>query len=175
MDALKKHASTMMAFCFIFLSLSFQVSAKDPEWLRTLKRVRPLRSNQFDIENLLGQKGKKYEGQADWYYYLVEYETTEGEWNVQYSTGKCSSEKKEGFDVESGVVLDVSLILEEPVDFASLKLDLRRFEKTPESDTSNVFFTSYRSGIEYVRGRGNLLHSVRLFPAEKYKSLHCGR
>src|SRR5215470_9324478 len=81
----------LIGMCF----LNITIYAQRQKWLGELLRVKPLVTTQSEIEKVTGQKGKRFTGRADWYYYLVEYKTKYGYWNVKYSTNKCSQEKDE--------------------------------------------------------------------------------
>jgi hypothetical protein len=147
--------------------------AKNPKWLVDSKYIKPLVTTQEDIERLLGGKGTIYNHKDDSYFYLAEYENDYGYWGIQYSTGKCSEKKVEGFDVEKGVVLRARFRVEKRFKFSSLKLNIADFEIYPESDTSNVFYTNYEEGVSYTKGRRDLLGSIEIFPAKKYHNLAC--
>jgi hypothetical protein len=165
-----------ITICFI-LSIVLVTSsfAQDPKWLVKLKSIRPLLSTQNEVEAVVGKMGKVFLSKDDWYYYLAEYKTKDGLWIVTYSNGKCSESKKEGYNVNKGVVLKVHFILEEYFKFSLLNLDKDKFEKYQESDTSNVFYSDYSEGISYMKGGSDVLGAINIFPSNKYSELDCSK
>jgi hypothetical protein len=148
-------------------------SANDLKWLENLKRIQPLVSTQKDFEKIIGKTENK--SVLNGWMYSVSYETKDGRWFVHYSSGKCSESKREGFDVDKGVVLSVYLVLDKLIRFSTLKLNESEFEKTRESDTNNVFYTNYDKGITYTKGGNDVLGSVEIIPSQSQLNLHCSK
>jgi hypothetical protein len=160
----------LLMVCFLFGSTAF---ANDPKWLENLKRIQPLVSTQKDFEKIVGKKENK-SVLNDWMY-MVSYETKDGRWFVDYSNGKCSENKREGYDVDKGVVLTVYFVLDKLIRFSTLKLNENEFEKTRESDTNNVFYTNYDKGVSYTKGGYDVLGSVKIFPSQSQLNFHCSK
>ena len=89
-----------------------------------------------------------------------------------YSSGKCSEQKKEGFDVARDVLIDVYFTPKKRVKFSSLNLDISRFSQYQESDTSNVFYTDKEEGIQYTIGY-NIVSAVKISPIQSQFYLLC--
>src|SRR5436853_6070883 len=80
----------LLMVCFLFCSTTF---ANDPKWLENLKLIQPLVSTQKDFEKIVGKKENK-SVLNDWMY-MVSYETKDGRWFVDYSSGTCADNKRE--------------------------------------------------------------------------------
>ena len=88
-------------FIFIFSSA---ISGQEPNWHLKLKQTQPLNSSREDVEKAFDFP-KISTTFVDEGIEAVFYDTFEGKLSVEYSTGKCSAEKNEGYDVEKSIVL----------------------------------------------------------------------
>lgn len=173
---MRSTSSIQILSLFFMVMVLFSIIAwgQEPYWLKEVNQIVPLTSSQSDVETILDVKGTRYPHQPDWYYYLVEYNTKRGRWYLQYSTGKCSEEKKEGFDVEEGVVINVYLRIDRKIRLKKSDIDLSEFERYVPPDLSLTFFTDYQRGIKLTVGSNMLLGSISRFPSRKFHHLRCG-
>lgn len=111
-----------LLFWSIFCSYNF---AQEVEMFKKLSAISVMTSTRADIINLLGEPA---DSQSP---YFVEYELKEGSIDIEYSQGRCSNERKSGWDVSEFTVTRVFLLLIGQTDPKSCRLAQLNFVSLP--------------------------------------------
>jgi hypothetical protein len=154
----------VILFFGMFIS-AIQINAQEPALFTKLKQIVPLHSTETDVERLYGKPIEQYSE-------VKEYKTEEGILTVTYADGKCSSNRADDYDVETGNVIEVGLRLDSSVKLKSLALNIREFEEIPDNDSEAVGYKSVELGLKLSTFHGKV-GAIRLFPPEKYSHLIC--
>lgn len=157
----------ILTFLLVIGSVSPAI-AQNSSWLVRLERIKPFVSNERDVEAILGRPKERYSN-------IGEYEIREGTVSVYYSRGKCDVAGTAEFDVEKGIVISFDFEPKGAIKFASLGLDLSKYEKELSSDVvgasayyspeSGIYFDVFKGAVKFVQFSG--AKSVYVRPCAK--------
>lgn len=141
----------------IVLLLPSLIKAKEPDWYIKLKQIKPAESTRADVERIFDSPIAKpiY---VDNGLELVHYQTAEGKMSVEYSIGKCTSEKTPGYDLENGIVTNIIFFPEQLIKFSRFKVDRKKLIKTHDGHDPPWHYVNQEASVDYTVGRGLLLH-----------------
>jgi hypothetical protein len=151
--------------------MTFVTNAKEPVWHKKLKQIKALKSKRETVEKIFNHprvderlisKGLEF----------VFYQTPEGKMVVRYSTGKCSPEKTEGYDLEKGTVTNIIFFPEKFVKFSEFKIDRKKSFKPRMADESPRHYVNKNSGAKYVVGKEAVIYVEFSIPANR-EDLKC--
>jgi hypothetical protein len=164
----------------LMLSLLLSLTLSEKPWTaqiskptETWKRIELLRSTRTEVEKLVGESKSKA--------YVVTYPVDGGDLDVEYySFDRCKPRYGyDGFlDIPEWTVIEFTYIPDNPPQFATLKLDLRKFRKVRESPhvPDMISYVNDEEGIDYTfEGDGTTLQSIRYFSAKRFDKVRCLR
>ena len=131
----------------------------------------PLHSTRLDVEKLIGPpntpNGSTYDPGSD--------DPAVDRVFVQYSSGYCTKERKDGYDVPSGTVILIGVTWSKRQDFCELQIDVSKFEKSQDSEIPEiVYYSNMEEGIIHAVEDGKLKRTD-FFPGKRYSKLLCSR
>ncbi|MGH9904405.1 MAG: hypothetical protein ACRD8U_02345 [Pyrinomonadaceae bacterium] len=142
--------------------LFMQASQRNKDW----RGIVPLHSTRADVERLLGPSAKPEA-------YAEVYELGNEAVFIQYSSGPCRKERKGGYNVPTGTVIQLRVSSSEKPRFSDLRIDESKYEKTVDSELPGVLhYTNKEDGIAYEVQNGKVT-STNYFPAAKDHHLSC--
>lgn len=149
----------LSCLCMILFTLGL---TQDKGW----RGIVPLHSTRADVERLLGPSAKP-DGYAEVYDL-----GTEGVF-VEYSSGPCRKDRKGGYNVPSGTVIQISVGSSTRPQFSALNLDLSKYEKSEDPELPGVLhYSNMEEGIAYEVQDGKV-GSINYFPAMRDNHLRC--
>jgi hypothetical protein len=153
---------------FIVLFFCQTVFAQAPDWYLKLLQIKPLKSNESDVERIFGQlevKNSFIDGGIG----AVTYKTLNGQLYVTYAAGNC--ERSYDYNVVKGTVVKIHFKSDRFTKFSKFKINERDFQ-TRDDDAGWLYYFNKDVGIEYEVYRGKI-DGVGLFPASEYDHLKC--
>lgn len=175
---MKNLTKFFLSAVFIF-SLSVFIEAKEPDWLTKLRKLEVFRSTKSDVERIFSDSKitdiyNAAERERNGWSKRIEYETTDGELEVWYSTGKCWETKSTiGYDVDKDVVTELTFRPNLPFPYIDLEYDLDEFKSTSVTDVEETYiFSNVKLGVE-VLIMNEKVEKVDFCVAEKHKQLEC--
>lgn len=131
----------------------------------------PLHSTRLDVEKLIGPpntpNGSMYDPRSS--------DGVVDRVFVQYSTGYCTKERKGGYNVPSGTVIQIAITWNKRQDFCELQIDESKFEKSLDSEIPGiVYYSNMEEGIMYTVEDGKLKETL-YFSSKKDSHLKCPR
>ena len=150
----------------IALSLVVLACCPENEW----KGLAPLKSTRADVEKMLGKPTP--ESKAP---YAAMYKTKNERVFVRYSSGLCSVNSTNGWNVPESTVLLISVYPEVPPKFDETQFKKDGFEKRPDPEIlSSIAYTNERDGISItVNSWSGVITSFDYFPEAKNNHLKC--
>ena len=128
------------------------------------RAIKPLRSVRTEVESLLGPSSDPY---------LASYSLQDGTLFVQYSTGPCLPETKDGWNVPEGTVVLIRFVPKSKKRFTSLKLDLSKFRRVEGGNVVGIVnYTNEEDGVTYEVQRGRV-DAIEYLPGKRHYSLKC--
>jgi len=152
----------------IFFSV-LTAHAKTPDWLKKLRRIKPLQTTEAEVENILGKATKRYSN-------LGEYEAGDGEFSIYYSEGECMPVMMTSYKVRKGVVIKFDFDPKKKIKFASLGIDVSDWKKEkPGNDMwpPPITYSNPAQGIIYTVNWQGLLSFVEVYPSNNLEKLEC--
>jgi hypothetical protein len=132
-----------------------------------------LQSTRADVEKVFGKPIGKHND--------VTYNLEDGTLYISYY-GYDHCKPRYGltadWNIPEWTVTEITYLPDNPTQFASLSLDLRKFRMARLSPNvpSMISYVSEEQGIEYtLEGDGLTLHSIRYFPGKQYTNLRCSK
>ena len=106
---------------------------------------------------------------------VVTYDQNDGYFSATYSELDCTSGNFEAYNVPKSTLVSFSFYAFKPLALKQLEdLDLRRLEKTAESDTPIEVYRDFETGKSYSVLKQKKLKAIRLFRTEEMnKALKC--
>src|SRR5438067_805780 len=154
----------MRVLCFVALLISLYCPVASNSW----HGITPLVSKRTDVEKLLGLPTADSKA-AD----AAEYKTRTERVFILYSTGPCSAQPSNGWNVPAGTVIEISV---EPIPktrISDLKLDAARFAKIRDPEVLFLtYYTSEEQGLSIeVNTDDGLVNKFRYLPWYKNYNL----
>jgi len=129
------------------------------------RKIVPLKSTRAEVETLLGPA----EGA-----YSTVYQLKEGKLFIEYSSGPCRPDRKNGWNVAENTVVSLSFSPRHKKRLADLKLDLTKFRKEIDQQVIGItYYVDEENGITYEIQDGKV-DSIEYDPPKKYDHLFCG-
>jgi hypothetical protein len=154
-----KNGRTILLWLCLTLALAGVVEAQ--EW----RTIVPVKSTRTDVERLLGPRERSYG--------LI-YELETGNLSIEYSTGLCGGDKREGWNVPEDTVISYKFSAKVKQRLADLKLDGEKFKKVKDTHVGVVdYYINDEEGIMYQVQDGEVDY-VEYYPPQSYKYLYCG-
>jgi len=170
-----------LLFFILIVGIGFSpVYAKQPEWLRKVKKIEVLKSTKSDVEKLFGNpKVIETEDLAIKYKNgwgkTVKYEIKDGTLEISYAAGKCSENRSfYSWDIESDVVVEMTFSPNDIVLDNQLGYNLSKFEKEGDSEVDKTYTLKTENlGIKIEIEDAKVL-SLNFFIVENYlNQLEC--
>src|SRR5215204_4668616 len=132
-------------FCILMFFAVCYVSAQEPLWLQTLKKIKPLKDNRETLKGMFGEP-VIVEENTDYF------DIAEGRVTAHYNDGECSSGIYfEKWRVPKDTLIKLRLSLDEDVKFTPDKFNLKGFKLFVPGDTPQLkIYSNDRLGINYV-------------------------
>lgn len=145
-----------LGLIFVTLILTQTIEAKD--W----RGIVPLRSTRADVERLLGQPEKGL-GSI--------YQTGSETISVSYSEKPCDY----GWQVPLNTVISIIVHPKNPLGFATLKLDERKYEKRKDPHHEYLYYyVNQEEGINYtLDAEAGVVKSIEYYSPSKDNTLRC--
>jgi len=165
-----KSASFILILLAVFF-MAFSINAKEPDWHKKLKQIKALKSKRKTVEKIFNfprvdesliNKGLEF----------VFYQTPEGKMVVRYSTGKCSAEKTEGYDLENGTVTNIIFPPDKFIKFSEFKVDRKKSFKLRLRDESPWRYVNEDLGAKYTVVKEVVIYVEFTIPS-KHDYLKC--
>jgi hypothetical protein len=140
------------------------------EVLKKLNRIKLLKSNETDVEAILGKAKKRFA-------FIGEYENKDGEFDIYYSRGGCPDKTSLwDYNVEKGLVAKIMFTPKKKIRFSSLGIDVSKLpvEYSTHNDPPVAIYNDDKSGKSYEVYK-NLLVYVTIEPPESLWHLGCDR
>lgn len=151
----------LLCFCVAQSGTGF---AQNEGW----RGIVPLRSTRADVERLLGPPAKPEK-------YAEVYDLEEEAIFIEYSSGPCRKERKGGYNVPSGTVVQLRISLRVKPRFSELQIDESKYEKNADPELPGLLhYVNREEGIAYQVQEGKVT-STNYFPAAKDGHLSCER
>ena len=166
---MKKIILVLTGFLWIILNCSTVFC--NPEWYIKLKRIELLKSSYDTIVEMYGEPANS-NGKI-----LKKFETPDGDLFVTFSTGKCGTEYKKGYDVNEGIVerLEFSIKKKSRVKPKKLGFNLSQFEKTEVQDVPGIYvYENSDAGIFIGTDKNGLVDEIDFQPSSRFDDLYCG-
>ena len=151
-----KGASFILILLAVFF-ITFATNAKEPVWHKKLKQIKALKSKRKTVEKIFNYP-RVDESLISEGLEFVFYQTPAGRMVVRYSTGKCSSEKTEGYDLERGTVTNIIFFPEKFIEFSKFKIDRKKLLKPRPGDDSLRRYVNETAGVKYAVGKGLVIY-----------------
>ena len=149
----------LSSLCMILFPLKL---TQDKGW----RGIVPLHSTRVDVERLLGPSTKP-DGYAE------DYDLGDEAVFIEYSSGPCREDRKGGYNVPSGTVVQIRVSSSTRPQFSALHLDLSKYEKSVDPELPGVLhYMNREEGIAYEVHDGKV-GSINYFPAKKDHHLSC--
>jgi outer membrane protein assembly factor BamE (lipoprotein component of BamABCDE complex) len=165
---------TLFAITLFYVS----ANADEPNWYLKLSQVKVLESSKQDVESLFGNP-RITQSFENFGINFVFYETNEGEFTVQYSTGKCAakdpdpeSSTEETYKVEKDKVLKVIFFPKKKLKFSKFKVDKSQVFETNLGEDPALHYINTKQGIDYIVVLGKV-RGVELFIPVELDYLRC--
>lgn len=138
---------------------------------KSWRGIVPLHSTRLDVEKLIGPpntpNGSMYDPGA--------LDPTVDRIFVEYSSGYCTKERKGGYDVPTGTVIQIAITWSKKQDFCELKIDESKLEKSLDSEIPGlIYYSNMEEGILYTVEEGKL-KNTHYFSSKKDSHLKCPR
>lgn len=162
-----KHLFVALAFFAIGTSTVIpQVgTSSQAKW----KQIILMRSQREDVEKQIGPS--KYRG------YSAMYSLNDGSLDVEYyAFNFCEPGHDADWNLPQWTVIEMTYDPDDPPQFASLKLDLRKFRKVRKSPhvPEMVSYVNDAEGVEYTLAvDGTTVQTIRYFPGKRLSKLRC--
>ncbi len=131
----------------------------------------PLHSTRLDVERLIGPPNKPNGSMYD----PGALDPTVARVFVEYSPGYCTKDRKGGYNVPQGTVIQIAVTWADQRDFSELQIDVSGFEKSRDSEIPEiVYYSKMEEGISYTVEEGKL-KSTHYFSTKKSSHLKCPR
>ena len=107
---------------------------------------------------------------------LKKFETPNGKLFVTFSTGKCGTEYKKGYDVDEGVVERIQFFVDAKsrVKPKILGYKLSQFRKTEIFDIPETYlYENSKAGIFVGTDENGLMDEIDFQPSSKFDDLYC--
>lgn len=166
---------------FIFFVIGIvPIYAKQPEWLRKIKKIEVLKSTKAEVEKLFGNPqiievddlAAKYK---NGWGKTVRYDTKYGNLEISYAAGKCSENKGlYSWDIAADIVFELTFSPNDIVLDNQLGYNLGKFEKESDSEAGKTYsLKTGNSGIK-IEIEDAKVSSLNFFIVEKYlNQLEC--
>lgn len=108
---------------------------------------------------------------------FVLYETSEGKFTVEYSTGKCSPKSKENlghidnYKVEKGIVIRIIFFPEKVEKLSNFNVK-NQLIKTTDGHNPAWHYVNDKLGVDYTVQKGKVVH-VEFHPSSDAENLKC--
>jgi hypothetical protein len=156
------------------------IYAKQPEWLKKVKKIEILKTAKGEVEKLFGNP-KIIETRdlaivfKNGWGKEIKYETKYGNLEVWYAAGKCSKSRGiYAYDIDADVVAAFTFFPNEIALENQLGYDLNKFEVDSDSDTDKTYsFEDEKSKIT-IEVKNFQVYSIEFEISDKYKTrLEC--
>lgn len=148
-------------FMYAFLTVAAASLTQAQEW----RKIVPLQSTRADVEQLLGSGGKSYG---------IVYELETGNLSIEYSTGPCRGDKREGWNVPEDTVISYSFSAKVKQRFADLKFNRKKFKKVKDRHVPVIdYYVNVEEGVMYEVQNGEVNY-IEYYPSRAYNHLYCG-
>ena len=125
--------------------------------------ITPLKSVRTEAETLFGPSSDPY---------LASYSLKDGTLFVQYSSGRCTPERKGGWNVAEGTVVMVRFEPKSKKKFSSLRIDFSKFRRVVGGDVVGIVnYTNEAEGITYEVQRGRV-DAIEYLPGKRHDFLN---
>jgi hypothetical protein len=156
----------VILWLLLFLILGSLVSsAQEADW----NQIVVMRSTQKDVERILGTPGADMNSSGVHAFFVVK----NGRLTISYSTGLCEPDQQGGWNIEKGVVDEITLSPANKIRFNSLKIEREKFQKRLEGDSDALSYENDEDGIKYIVLNGMVRHIV-YYPGSKFDNIRCG-
>jgi len=157
-----KKTLLLVAFCLTIYGFSF---AQTPlSELEKVKKIKLLESTREDVKKLFDDEDENSDG--DWY------ETGAIRITLEYSSGDCSDDGAEEWNIDEGKVTEINILFGAPVPLKVLKIELSKFERIKDDDEAddddddNRVFYDKEKGVSYEVLKGHI-KNIKFTPLEK--------
>lgn len=150
-----------VVFCLAMSGFSFAQS-KLPE-LEKIKQIKLLESAREDVKRIFSEYEKNSEGDKYW--------TDNVTIRISYSSGDCSDDGDEAWNVAEGKVTEVFVLLNDSFKPKDLKIDLSKLERLKrgedddEEDDEFIYYDKEK-GVSYEVSEGEVSY-IKFIPPEK--------
>jgi len=136
-------------------------------WQKQIEKIKPLVTTEAEIEKILGKPVERTD-------YLGRYETKDGRYRLIYSQGRCMSALMPKYNVEKGVLIELSFKPKKKVKFESLGIDVSGWRTGTVSDVlpPPIIYYNPGKGIDYGVHEG-ILFRVHLYQPIDLDYLKC--
>ena len=160
-----------MLLITLALSCLSLLLAIEPNQDKSWRDIILLHSTRRDVEKLIGPpitpNGSNYDPGS--------YDPAVDRVFVQYSTGFCTKDRKDGYNVPTGTVILIGVTWSNRQDFSALQIDKSKFERSVDSEIREiVYYSNMEEGIMHSVEEGNLKRTD-FFPGTSYSNLLCSK
>jgi hypothetical protein len=152
----------------LILVFSCSIFAQGPVWFKNIKKIKIFQSTREDVARIFGQPKNPINQ------YNNIYELKEGELDVEYSRGLCSSEKREGWNVPEFVITRIFFTPNKQINHKKLLVGSNGFHKYEIRDVPGAFiYENDEKGIRYSITSKGKIEAITFYPPSKYDYLFC--
>ena len=100
------------------------------------------------------------------------YDTPDGELFVRYLASICSSQEKEGYNLEKGTVITIVFFTKKEIKFSEFDVNKKQLVKTRDGDEQFWHYINYKLGFDYAVQNGKVEH-VKFYSPVEIDNLKC--
>jgi hypothetical protein len=161
----KMNKIVKVLFVFLIIFNVLTIFAQNGDW----KQIVIGQSTKEDAERSLGKTRPDLRSDS----IVAFFKVSDGNLTITYSTGFCGPNQEGGWNLEKGIIDQITYYPYIYPKLKKFKLDKTKYKKVIEGDVTDIFtYISKEDGIKYLVRHGKI-ETIVYFPSEKFDNIRC--